>query len=146
MPTQLELREEWLQALQNNTYPQGRGYLCRDGKYCVAGVACEIAYNHGLVMRETVNSGSEIRYGGDVFAISPAVATAYGMRSCFPEIVVGGELSCLYEANDDCGIPFPELAALIRANYERIFNPPYPPRGEDTSGVCAVSDCAGVAG
>jgi hypothetical protein len=33
---------EWIAALRGGEYKQGRNALCKDGKYCCLGVACEI--------------------------------------------------------------------------------------------------------
>ena len=33
---------EWIAALRSGKYKQGRNALCKDGKYCCLGVACEI--------------------------------------------------------------------------------------------------------
>lgn len=40
---QKENRAKWVAALRSGEYEQGRGRLCRDGKYCCIGVLCHLA-------------------------------------------------------------------------------------------------------
>ena len=37
-----EFKKKWIEALRSNDYLQGKGYLCKDNKYCCLGVACII--------------------------------------------------------------------------------------------------------
>lgn len=37
------LKKKWVKALRSGEYEQGRGHLCRDGKYCCLGVLCVVA-------------------------------------------------------------------------------------------------------
>lgn len=40
-------RQLWIDALRSGEYPQGKGYLNRDGKFCCLGVACEVFIKNG---------------------------------------------------------------------------------------------------
>lgn len=40
---QVEAREEWIDALTEGGYKQGRGQLQHDGRFCCLGVACDVA-------------------------------------------------------------------------------------------------------
>ncbi len=37
-----KLKDRWVKALMSGKYAQGKGALCRDGKYCCLGVLREI--------------------------------------------------------------------------------------------------------
>ena len=52
-------REKWIKALESGKYKQGVGYLKQrsDGisSYCCLGVACQLAYNEGVISRPSEN-------------------------------------------------------------------------------------------
>ena len=38
-------KKAWVAALRSGKYKQGRGFLCRDGKYCCLGVAYDVLFD-----------------------------------------------------------------------------------------------------
>lgn len=51
-----EIKEDWVKRLRSGAYPQGKAYLNRNGAFCCLGVLCEIAYEQGIVQRNTVRT------------------------------------------------------------------------------------------
>lgn len=45
------VKAEWLTALRSGEFPQGTGYLCRDGKFCCLGVLTELGERAEVVER-----------------------------------------------------------------------------------------------
>lgn len=39
----MNLRQQWIEALESGKYPQGRFFLKNRGQYCCLGVLCEVA-------------------------------------------------------------------------------------------------------
>lgn len=67
-----QLQRQWLDALKSGEYQQGTKFLCKDGKYCCLGVACEVlgidrVVEDGIVcfdgMIETLNQQTKDRLG-----------------------------------------------------------------------------------
>lgn len=44
-----QIKARWVEALRSGEYPQGKGYLNRNGQYCCLGVLCELAVQDEVV-------------------------------------------------------------------------------------------------
>lgn len=112
--------EAWAQAIENQVYPKGDGYLNHNGCLCHLGVLCELAHNAG-VLRKKVLSDPE----------DPSVYTAlYGREGCMscvpieleewlgvdPEVELTDGVPVI-QHNDELGTPPAEVARLIRETF-----------------------------
>ena len=133
------MRKEWVRALKSGEYEKVKGVLCKVEKgegrrcaYCVMGLACEIAYQNGVVSGKELETewGSENVWGYDnelaVGTIPERVRKAFGFRSAFGKfeggVLVRGKWS-LTGLNDDrdLDLSFEELGELVEENWNLIF-------------------------
>lgn len=119
----LEHREKWLQALESGNYQQCRGVLQDETGFCCLGVACEISglgkwENHPETLSKQYNVG-EVK----ISVLPQKVKDYLGLVS------ENGDpreyhknLNPLTMMNDK-GDTFKQIAAHLRANYDKYFKP-----------------------
>ena len=108
-----EVKTRWIEALNSGLYPQGVGWLNKEGKFCCLGVLWELAEKEGVV--EVYDSGITARgYKGqdgdadDTFLPKPVAEWAGIPMADTPE----GPQGVLSHLNDD-GLPFAGIAKII---------------------------------
>lgn len=112
---------EWARRLESGKYPQGKNGLNVDGRYCCLGVACEMAVEAGVIPEGAYTFGYTGYGVGDDFntAILPiAVREWLEMDSSHGYIGGGDYTGCELTVFNDNGTSFPELATIIRENWE----------------------------
>lgn len=113
-----ELQEKWLQALESGEYGQCEAVLHDGAGYCVLGVACEVV---GLKKRKR---GRQYYYSNRTASAPNSVVSKLRLwgssGECVDAFYAGFPHIELSSAND-AGMPFPEIAAAIRANPENFF-------------------------
>lgn len=130
-----EIRDEWAAALESGKYKQGTGYLhaVETDEYCCLGVLCEIAKAKGIITSEIKTTQGGIlaeHFGTEAVGISHEflplpVQQWTGLDTRDPEIEqeeddldedgTGFRTDPITDLNDNAGLNFRELAALIRA-------------------------------
>ena len=113
-----ENAKKWVAALRSGNYEQGRGALCREGKYCCLGVACVVAIENGLEVTAVKElSDREIVLYDKQFSFPPtSVQKWLGLYT-----KCGSDSVDLVVANDNDGLSFSEIADLIEANQSDLF-------------------------
>jgi len=122
-------QETWLQALESNDYPQGRGQLVLHGEYCCLGVAAKAALE--LTVPDSNDRfvlGPEYR-GSYVCGTLEEVFVELGLRSGSglfrkPVTVGNRNYKSLVNMNDSGDWPFKAVADYIRNNPENVFIKP----------------------
>lgn len=120
----VEIRNQWADALESGEYQQGKNMLTRvDGygneKNCCLGVLCDLAVKAGVIHRTKVDGGT-VYYGvnSDEEAASyppQSVIEWAGLPACNPAFVVDGEPNDAGNLNDRSNnFTFPEIAHLVR--------------------------------
>ena len=102
----MNLRQQWIEALESGKYPQGRFFLKNRGLYCCLGVLCEVA---GLKGQEKEGITS---YDGDSRSISTDLCHSVGLRA--------GQQIDLASLNDS-GASFKYIAQWLR-DHDRESN------------------------
>lgn len=112
--TTKEAREQWAQALEGGWYKQGVGSLAANDGYCCLGVACDLAVAWGVIERFDRAEAN--------LAMYRPVRSLFGLVTEKGDYVDElGKERCLSEDNDNW-IPFPEIAATIRAEPPGLFD------------------------
>lgn len=112
---------ELVAALRSGDFKQGRENLCRDGRFCCLGVACNIAN------LEYEESDGLVAYSGFYTAVLPPKAQSiYGFCGDVGERRDGSRLrigmrsfTSLADANDR-GVTFAEIADYIEQNWDAL--------------------------
>lgn len=124
----------WVQAMESEEFPQGRGYLHSNGKLCCMGVACVLAVRNGVKLEVTQKQFAEseirirtiVQYSGEQAYLPRVVRDWLGLPVMDPVIGTGecGTAGCTcsnpvraQRANDELHWTFPQIAASIRAYY-----------------------------
>lgn len=117
-----ENRKKWVDALRSGEYEQGRGFLCKEEKYCCLGVLCEVAGIQRQLVHvfTTINAGISV-YEGRGPKLPPQAALDFVGLSSDIGMFLGGE-GTLVEMNDD-GVSFLTIADLIESEPEGLFRP-----------------------
>lgn len=111
-----EIAEKLVNALESGDYTQGFGALRIDNCFCVHGVLCDLAVKEGIIP-EPVSC---------VSSISARTIYSYGVSPCFSNAISPRIVESWAELNDfdfklsrlnDNGMPFSELASMIRQRY-----------------------------
>jgi hypothetical protein len=123
------IRDEWAARLKSGRYPQGQHTLTMvhpddTRKHCCLGVLCEMGVEAGVIPAgvevlwdgERAGNGKKcLAYGEEqVTGLLPAEIMAWAeLDSCDPLLEVGEATDTASHLNDG-GMPFPEIAILIR--------------------------------
>lgn len=128
----------WVERLERNEDPQGKGYLKSEQGMCCMGVAAdEFAKELGLIVSVVEKGGYEWGSDGedliDITQYSWGCSNGYsdmtrsvlpdpvvhflGLSDNHPSVTVDGLPQVLGHLNDHKNLSFPEIAALIRAEY-----------------------------
>ena len=121
-----DLQEKWVEALESGKYEQGNGFLhvLLDGKhkYCCLGIACEVM-GVELMGVEGKLQDTIFYYGDRSGALGEykqlGLLDKVGSFSR-PIKYYGKTYKGLTYLNDD-GVPFKEIAKIIRSNEELVF-------------------------
>lgn len=106
-------QKKWLDALRSGQYEQGKSWLCRNGKYCCLGVACEVFE----LPKEIV--GDRVKYAGSTGPAPCQVVDALGLHSDTGWTVDGGD--SVVTLNDRARKTFAEIADILEANADSYF-------------------------
>jgi hypothetical protein len=118
------IKAQWLRDLRSGEYPQGKGRLRKDGKFCCLGVLCEQAVKAGIVILVDLDGTWGYRAVGDGndFALGtlPEAVQDWAGLSSNPGVPIGilGWTSSLATLNDGVRTEqrnFREIADLIEA-------------------------------
>lgn len=111
-----EFKKEWVNALRNGEYTQGKGVLNRFGKCCCLGVACELLVKKGVLTSKLDEKEGMYQYGEELNeALLPAEAIKYmGIGKHNPTVKYKGYKPALSSLNDS-DKTFLEIADLIEA-------------------------------
>lgn len=110
----------WVEALRSGEYKQGRGVLCRDGKYCCLGVAAEIFKTDDICIRPSRDDLDELVYDGNIAQAPDYVIEALGLWNAYGVTAGSGETSLTF-LNDAKGLSFRQIAETIETNPEQFF-------------------------
>ena len=129
----------WVERLERNEDPQGKGYLKSEQGMCCMGVAAdEFAEELGLNVSVVEKGGSEWGSNGEDLinitqyswgfpdghsdmtrsVLPDPVVHFLGLPDNNPSVTVDGLSQCLAHLNDHKNLSFPEIAALIRAEFD----------------------------
>lgn len=112
-----ELQEKWLQALESGAYPQQDHGRLRDSTgFCCLGVACEVV--------GVCSSPVDYNAANWVVAYGNSESTAFPPAELMDALHLhsgregAGELM---QMNDEMGLSFAQIAAVVRANPTHYF-------------------------
>lgn len=109
-----ENRRKWVEALRSGKYEQGKGYLCRDGKYCCLGVLCEVM---GLEKKMDSTDEGLVVFGHHLTAaLDPHARATVGLVSA-----LGTHKSDSLSELNDSGLTFAQIADIIESEPEGLF-------------------------
>lgn len=102
-----ELKAKWVEALRSGEYTQGRGWLCREGKYCCLGVLADLLHE---LRPSSSDPLAQQTVDGYMSILSPCMLVPIGLSK--------GAQSWLMAANDR-GWSFQDIANAIE-NPDRL--------------------------
>lgn len=120
-------------VLRDKLYGEDSGYLA----YCCLGVACELSGLGEWVDKSAYRDGTHVAMDAELNAAypddapefsreeefaSPEVQRWLGLKSQAGDLVLNSEETSLAQLNDK-GVPFPEIADIIVANADQLFEP-----------------------
>lgn len=114
-----EIKAQWVAALRSEEFPQGKGALQAEGKFCCLGVLCHLAAVAGIVT--AVLYDGIIRYGdaaehrehhADSGTLPDSVRRWAKIESGNPILIPGNAFGAAAVLNDG-GMPFAQIADLI---------------------------------
>jgi hypothetical protein len=107
---------KWVEALRSGKYQQTTGALCRDGKYCCLGVACEVAIENGVLVVRRGTGENVVRYDSREGVLPWAVLEWLGIDEKDPEL---GKSQSMVASdwNDHVRADFTKIADLIEETY-----------------------------
>lgn len=111
--------KRWLTALRSGEYEQGTGALCKDGKYCCLGVACELFAEELNLKVERFSTTS--RYSGCTGSLPVLVSQALGLKDTDGSFIDGNTVKSLSSVNDREGKTFKQIADLIESKPMGLF-------------------------
>lgn len=123
--------KKWVAALRSGEYKQDIGYLRREGKYCVLGVACDLAVKDNIITQIKCCDGS-YSYDSHSYLPSNKVQEWIGLRSnngefnkCNSYTLEGNLIDftskCSLSAMNDSFVDFNDLADLIESEPHGLF-------------------------
>lgn len=115
-----ENARKWVEALRSGEYEQGKRRLCRDGKHCCLGVACEVAIKNGVEI-ERRDYGGTIYFDGHCDLLPEKVREWLGLNSDGGRYLpLTGKKSDLATRNDS-GADFKRIANIIESRSRGLF-------------------------
>ena len=113
-------RDRWADALESGEYEQGTEYLCRDGRYCCLGVACEV-FEEEAGLSRTVGAAKIVAWNGSQKAVPKDLGSLLGLSGLLGErLIFDPSCRSLAGLNDE-GTPFKVIARLLREEPENWF-------------------------
>lgn len=112
------VKKLWVEALRSGKYPQGTGYLNRNGKCCGMGVLAEVAVECGVATRDRMGA-TAVFYRmldeefGDPMQLTTGIAEWAGLRSAIPILATDSFRAPITMFNDEYGYSHAQLANLI---------------------------------
>ena len=109
----------WHDALLSGEYPQGKGYLNKNDKYCCLGVACEVAIKNGIKLKKGSFNG-RISYNSSFYGWPIEIKRwlSYKKRGLIDE---KGKHEHPIDLNDIKEYTFKQIAAAIKRTYPEHF-------------------------
>ena len=111
-----EIKKDWVAALRDGSYEQGKGQLRNsENKFCCLGVLCDLAEQAGVVTAE-YDKDDGYYYGGNNGYLPEVVREWAGLDRDDPEVQYEDEYDhrSLSALNDE-GSTFFEIADLVEA-------------------------------
>ncbi len=108
----LDLRQEWIKALENGEWKQGKYTLKKEDKFCCLGVVCEL-------YRRKTNQGewvvSSLEEGREGFNLGKETVDEYLPESLMISLgLTIAQTTHLATCNDDYNMDFVEIANKIK--------------------------------
>lgn len=129
MTVNVDVVNQWADALESGRYRQGRSYLRDENDcFCCLGVLCELAVQAGVITEPEWRTcvgvgGCYYYYGEDSSALPPPVQEWAGLV-CDPDftVLVDGRKvdTTAIGLNDRLGWTFPQIASVIRRQYGAV--------------------------
>lgn len=130
-PTVDEIVELWCDDLENGNHLQDRGLLCditnpEKPKYCCLGRLSELAIQNGVQIKKEeirdnpeINGESYVLYNGRSAVLPQAVKNWAHFKT--DNGLLGDQFARSLAGLNDEGMPFPEIAKLIRKHKKDLF-------------------------
>lgn len=123
-----ELAIKWVAELRSGKWPQGRGFLNHEGRFCCLGVLCEIMVEEGLADRYQVGShtvtywekgmqGDETWTAYPVPSLQKLAAVDPGPNETGFTVTYKGQRVDVYVLNDRHRLSFAEIADIIEKEW-----------------------------
>lgn len=123
----LEVKTNWIEALNSGEYEQGKGALCRGGKFCCLGVLTDLAVKDGQRIEVRERENRSVRYNESTQSLPPVVQGWAGVNVSLPRVTVGLALEVMDEAEKESGEALKDARAFLG-------------RCSDTVGLDALND------
>ena len=107
-----EIADKWIEALESGKYKQAAGVLFDGEGHCCLGVLCEVLGEKP----EREHEDYSYQYDGDAGVLSEALMEKAGMSS--DNGMLSDGITLTHE--NDTGKTFPEIAQIIRENWEKL--------------------------
>lgn len=114
------IKERWLTALRSGKYPQGKGWLNQDGKFCCLGVLAEIAVEDGVVQPDPDRGVVRYRSRDGIIAhsfLSPALMEWSGIADDEGEFLNEQDNYEQLTTLNDRGMSFNDIADVIEKRF-----------------------------
>lgn len=123
----------WVEALRSGRYTKTEDQLMERkkgrNKFCVLGVAMDLAVRHGVIPKPTFKYGTGY-FGGkemEVAELTEPVRKWLGLKTTTgdfkPDTKIPSESHNLMELNDSCGWKFKKFADFIESEPKGLFVP-----------------------
>lgn len=125
MPKVSNAVELWVEALRSGKYEQTQAYLADRSGFCCLGVACELAVEAGIIspsFESGIHTNGVRRYENNVSCLPPAVLNWLGLNSETGLFNEGTEDEESLAGLNDNGKTFAEIADVIEARPEGLFD------------------------
>lgn len=104
-------RKIWTDALRSGKYQQGKCYLCKEGKYCCLGVACEVYIEAGNSLPKEVREEGIVYYDKLNGSLPWSVCEWLNMKR--QGMYFDNTVRSLIHANDTLNFDFNKIADII---------------------------------
>jgi hypothetical protein len=127
-----ELAIKWVAELRSGRWPQGKGFLNMNGRFCCLGVLCEVMVQAGLAERHEVDHQRFTYRPLGISDVPPEAWTAYpipalqaavgvvasdNIKESGFKVTYQGTRVDLYILNDSYGLSFAEIADIIEKEW-----------------------------
>jgi len=120
----------WAAELKSGKYKQGRNKLCKDGKYCCLGVACEAAIKRGVKLKVEYDDGYKL-FDDSTAVLPRPVINWLNCATNVPDLYVPEKYVKMYELpndklstaylNDCTKMSFAEIGECVEYTIEKLM-------------------------